>query len=94
MLGPVASVSGLTLDSGDLMHQRAVLYRLTADFLVLTVAGHAPVSKGLVLLSIGSTVIQSAARSSHRRLPQPLVTSSKALAFKSPGELLFGCLLL
>lgn len=51
-------------------------------------------SKGLVLASIGATVIQSAARSSHRRLPPPLVTATKPLAFQSPGELLFCCLLL
>lgn len=61
---------------------------------LLLLSGHAPVSKGLVLASIGATVIQSAARSSHRRLLQPLVASSKALAFKSGGELLFGCVLM
>lgn len=56
--------------------------------------GHAPVSKGLVLASVGSSVIANAARASHRRLPQPLVWLSRTLAFGSPGELLFGCLLL
>jgi hypothetical protein len=56
--------------------------------------GHAPVTKGLLLASIGATVLQSAARSSHRRLPQPLVAGSKALAFESGGELLCGCLLM
>ncbi|KAF6266496.1 hypothetical protein COO60DRAFT_1697105 [Scenedesmus sp. NREL 46B-D3] len=56
--------------------------------------GHAPVSKGLVLVSVGSSIIANAARASHRRLPQPLVLLSRSLAFRSPGELLFGCFLL
>eukprot|EP00775_Hariotina_reticulata_P001734 gene1734-2076_t len=55
---------------------------------------HAPVSKGLVLGAIGASVISNAARASHRRLPKPLVLLSQVLAFKSPGELLFGCVLL
>jgi len=57
-------------------------------------AAHAPVSKGLVLGAIGASVISNAARASRRRLPRPLVLLSQLLAFKSPGELLFGCVLL
>ncbi|WIA29290.1 hypothetical protein OEZ86_011795 [Tetradesmus obliquus] len=56
--------------------------------------GHAPVTKGLVLASLGSSVLTNAARASHRRLPKPLVVLSSSLAFRSPGELLFGCFLL
>jgi hypothetical protein len=55
---------------------------------------HAPVAKGLLLGAIGSTVVSNAARHAHRQLPRPLVLASRALAFQSPGELLFGCLLL
>lgn len=55
---------------------------------------HAPVTKGIMLAAIGSTVVANAARSSHRQLPRALVLPSAALAFRSPGELLFGCLLL
>lgn len=57
-------------------------------------AGHAPVTKGLVLASVGSSIVANAARASHRRLPRSLIVLSRSLAFRSPGELLFGCLLL
>lgn len=56
--------------------------------------GHAPVSKGLVLAAVGSSVISNAARASHRQLPRPLVVLSHSFAFRTPGELLFGCFLL
>jgi hypothetical protein len=51
-------------------------------------------TKGLVIASVGSSIITNAARASHRRLPKPLVMLSRSLAFRSPGEMLFGCFLL
>ncbi len=39
-------------------------------------------------------MIANAAQGSHRRLPPPLVSTARALAFPSPGALLFGCFLL
>lgn len=43
---------------------------------------------------MGSSLVANAARASHRRLPRPLVLASQGLAFRSPGELLFGAMLL
>eukprot|EP00877_Chromochloris_zofingiensis_P000158 jgi/Chrzof1/10142/Cz04g30140.t1 len=56
--------------------------------------GHAPVSKGIIFASVGASLLSHVARITHRRLPAPVAVASQAAAFRAPGELLFGCLLL
>jgi len=57
---------------------------------------HAPVTKGLLLASGAASLIQHAARTSHAGARAPLLLRGlgKGLAFSSPSQLLFGCLLL
>lgn len=60
----------------------------------VAVAAYAPVTKGLLMSSIGASIISQAARASHRPLPYPLTAAAHCLVFRTPGELLFGSLLL
>ncbi|KAG2426691.1 hypothetical protein HYH02_014731 [Chlamydomonas schloesseri] len=54
---------------------------------------HAPVSKGIIFLSAGASILSQAARASRRVQLVPGLLS-RALVFRSPAELLFGTLVL
>ncbi len=51
-------------------------------------------SKALVVATAAASIFTQAARASHRRIPLGLQLASRALVFRTQGELLFGCILL
>jgi hypothetical protein len=57
---------------------------------------HAPVTKGLLLASGAASLIQHAVKTAHAQTRAPLLLRGlgATLAFHSPPQLLFGCLLL
>jgi len=52
------------------------------------------VTKGVLLATFGASILAQAARVSHRQLSTPLAAAANCLTFRTPGELLFGGMLL